>query len=865
MANDLKININGAEYSIEGDDLATEATLRALLAATRKQNQNRATDEEKRRRSDEFNRRKQQMEDERRKKINDQLSQGTNSFSNASKATGGIFGSLRDKMGGLLGKINPLGLLMGGLGTIVGGVISVFSAMMGVVTEMTTSMKELYASGARFNLNMSEMARNAGEAGMGITQFVGFLNKNQAAIAQFGSGSITDSVDNFRKITKTLFGTAKAGLVGLGMSMEEVGQVLADYSTIQQYLTGQSITTRHLNESEAEVTARIVRDTTRYVNTLDGMARATGKTRDELNALAQNMAKDVDINATLRALNLPADRRDELIKFTTLVSSLGGSTMLAGVKSVLQLGTLTGETASAFARVGPQLGSEITRITMGLANGSIKQEEAQEMYTNALANNAEAIGATLGLIPEESRNQAEKDIVAAAQQALERRALQKKQLLEMKEAMAKQRKLDIDKADILISDVEAATELNKKRSAEVAATEQMNQALAKAKAILPTILLKIFANKTFQDVWENIFGETGVISRVSGKILDLLKPGQTIMGFFSGLYDALATEMRGAWKFIAEMLAPVMKWIGDKVEYFLNTTVKEWFGNVLTAVPGLKVVGEVMVAEAQKLRALTEATSGVRGAAADKPALTTAEDNKDPELLRLKEQRAQLVRDSEELIASRNSSARRATEAKAKLEAAEKAYEDSEGIDLDSPTGRGVATKAATDALTQARKEYDAANESAILVTQAITEALPGYTKNIQNVDAAIVARDAALKAAADKAAAAEQAATPAAAAPTAPVGTPASEALAREVGAVQPTTPAAPAVETPKAEETASGGTTTPGTNTSGAGPTALNTVGAKNPMFDPYNMEVLDVLRGIRDNTYGKPSATGGPVMQV
>lgn len=587
MAN--SININGTEYRIEGDDLATEATLKALLAAVERMRSSSGTGTGAG--ASPAAAAGEQLSDAINDVTNDvngysqtisMLGRANESIITAANTSGSLLGGL----GGMFGKISgtlvrfmPQLLI---LEKVVGGLIAVFGAIMGVVEEMTGTIKEMYAAGVRFQGGLVEVSRLAGLAGMDIKEFGNLISKNSAAVARFGNGSINQGAKKMTEFARELtFGTAN--LAGLGVTVGEAAQYMTDYADNQQRMNGINIMARRAGESDLDVKKRVTKETQDYIEDLDMLARATGKTREEMNKIINDLSKDVDLKSTMAMLQLPAKQKDEVIKFGALLSSLpGGDTMMKGLKDMLQFGTMTGETAKAFATVAPQLQGTFASITTDLKAGKISAAQATDAMMDAMGGQADKIAQTLGRIPESMRTQAQKDLLAMAVAAQERQQAREGDIKAlMAEGMTRK---------------QAENKLKKQREEEIAANEKFKDASKRLGSIIPTFLAMIAKSKFFTTT-------IGMISDVIGKFANFMvnlfdtkgKVGGGLFKVFNlvGSAVGLVGKVIGAiWKSIFQPIINIvwpvveglMSIIGNVADVF--GAIFDFFGGIIDFLSG---------------------------------------------------------------------------------------------------------------------------------------------------------------------------------------------------------------------------------------------------------------------------------------
>jgi len=561
MAN--SININGTEYRIEGDDLATEATLRSLVAA-----------------------------------MNRLASASARSGGGSSNAGGGaadagaalnqgldeVAGNLDDMSGSVIRmntQNNEIIRLQGGTAkgfNILGGAakalggafklvqgafmigVAIVSAAFGAVDKMADTVKEMNASGIRFQGGFAELAAAAGSAGLSVEELGRLMTQNHAAVARFGGGNMNEGAKRLTAFSRELvFGKAK--LAGLGIGVSEAAQYLADYADIQQNLTHQDITRARAGETAADVQKRVTASTADYVSDLDSLARSTGKTREEMNKMMADFAKNPDFTATLDMLGLAGEEKNSVMKFATMLQGLpGGETLVSAFGDLLQFGTMTGDTAAAFATVGPQLQNTFTGIADKLKSGAITEEQARDEMANAMGDNAEQISKTLGAIPQAQRTQAQKDLLMAANAAKANKAAREGEVIEFMKTAAGRNK----------TFAEAEKAMNDQRSAELESQKQLQDIKTKFGGMFESLILKIFGSKVFLTLFDKI--TTG----------------------FQTLADFIYSAIKKVDPYIAKFDTVVMPIVNKMIKFFSDVfgKVSEILGKI-DITSALSILGEI--------------------------------------------------------------------------------------------------------------------------------------------------------------------------------------------------------------------------------------------------------------------------------
>lgn len=503
-----------------------------------------------------------EMQKEAQKKIEDELKGlRTDARSDAKEArkekptnniTSGIASFAKD----ISSWISPLKIAGFGLGVLA----TVTGAAVGAVQEMTKTITIMYSSGARFQGEMFNLAAQAGLAGMSIEDFGAMIAKSQGAIARFGGGSLSDGARKMGQFAQTLaFGDAK--LAGLGLGIKEISELLVDYSDNQRTLNDNNITALDTGETQEMADARVLRGTQNYIQGLDSLARATGKTRDEMNNLVKDLSKDVDLRANLSRLGLSNEQRDDIVRVGTMLTTLGGPSMMTGLNSMMQFGTMTGDTASAMAIIGGDFADTFYDVTAKLRSGQITGDEALQKLQKSWADNAESMSDALGNIPEQSRTQAMKEMVAGAFMA---KRQQEAREGELKEYIKQQRA----RGEAIKTDAELTKEFDEQRSKEAADMVKMNTMMTKIRNVIPAMLARIFANDTFQRFFNWMID----------KLTTLTDSLLTVIDHSTGIWDMVKNVATNIWtNGIKPIFADMGRWLYDDVLAPIGKFIKDWW------------------------------------------------------------------------------------------------------------------------------------------------------------------------------------------------------------------------------------------------------------------------------------------------
>jgi len=593
MAN--SININGQEYVIEGDELGSESTLRSLRNIMEGMSKNADKYEKIREKAERANL-------DVLKKTNEELDEYSKLTGKANKESGE----------GFMKDFNPLGMASNILGKITGSITGavelitgVLATLVGALEKASSVLAEMYASGARFQGSLAELNRQAFLSGLGLEEFAKLISKNQAALTRFGDGSVKEGARRMGDLAQEItFG--EKGLAGLGITVGQAAQYLVDYADIQQRINGVNVVNAQSTTKGTASYNKMISSVTRYVEDLDNMALMTGKTRDELHALNMELAKDPVFFANLSGVAPKA--AEEFTKFATAMQSIGGPAIMDFINQVSQFGGAFGEVAVPLQRLAPQLQGPLTQIIQQLREGYIDNDTAMsrvsEMFDEKTVKQIQSGYQQLGL----AATQLDKNLVSLAQNSLMTNQALERAVAQNYENLNKGKKW----ADLDNKQKKAALEdYRKQRSDEAKMVQEMNTKMLQLRGTFSSFILKFFENDTVKTVWNNLFGQGGILDKLSKTLLNILgDKDSTFAQKMTKAFTAAWESMRGVVDLIITPIWDKMK--EGIVELFrgpIADGIKQMFGEMLIAA-GAVETGRRLIEDSRLGRAASEAGYG---------------------------------------------------------------------------------------------------------------------------------------------------------------------------------------------------------------------------------------------------------------
>lgn len=166
----------------------------------------------------------------------------------------------------------------------IGELMGVFSKIIGYAEGLLESYRNITKAGASFSGNLYEMARAASRSYMSMDQFANIINNNSEFFATMG-GNVQKGVDTFVTLQNQMMGPGSKyskALLGLGYTSEEVAQGLIDIMKSGVVM----------NKGQLQNNEKLFSSTAFYLGELDGLAKMTGKRRDQIAKEVEDAEQD---------------------------------------------------------------------------------------------------------------------------------------------------------------------------------------------------------------------------------------------------------------------------------------------------------------------------------------------------------------------------------------------------------------------------------------------------------------------------------------------------------------------------------------------------------------------------------------------
>ena len=192
------------------------------------------------------------------------------------------------------------------------GVVNMFGRLARFQEEGLESYQKMTKAGVNFGGSLTDMRTAAASTYMTLTQFSDLMKNNSASFAKMG-GSVDAGARAFVGISNTLNkGEMGTGLRALGYTTQEVNQGMIDYISISG----------GRNRQEMQDTKQLAKESTNYLEQLDGLSKLTGESKE---ALAAKMKDDAAAQAFEGyLLTLDKDGREKAIAARLEAEARGG-------------------------------------------------------------------------------------------------------------------------------------------------------------------------------------------------------------------------------------------------------------------------------------------------------------------------------------------------------------------------------------------------------------------------------------------------------------------------------------------------------------------------------------------------------------
>ena len=239
-----------------------------------------------------------------------------------------------------------------------------FGAAASAATAVSDAFVKASGSGASFNGSVVEMTRAAGQAGMTLDAFAGFISSNGEAMVALG-GTTADGAKRFGELSKSIR-TNSRDLYALGYSTSDLNEGIASYAQNLRIMG------RNENMSNRE----LVEGSKSYLKEMDMLAKITGESRKEKEEERKQLMQNIKYQAFASQLS------DESQKELQLLIQSYPKELQGFVKDAVMSGTLTMEANQKQAHA---LGGTMNQI-LGIRQKLLKDERVGDSIIQGALN-----------------------------------------------------------------------------------------------------------------------------------------------------------------------------------------------------------------------------------------------------------------------------------------------------------------------------------------------------------------------------------------------------------------------------------------------------------------------------------------------
>lgn len=271
--------------------------------------------------------------------------------------------------GGLLTGQQNLSYFSGAVvdaGTMFGNTVGkVVHGMVQFAEGTLQEYQNLTAIGATFGKEITEMKVTAAQLGLSVEEMTNFIRDNNRSLRAFG-GTTDQAINRFRALSTTVLDSAELGtqLRRLGFTTADINENLALYGELTD---ANSRRDRLSVEQQAEAAKGLMVE-------LDGLAKLTGKQRQQLADEMRDRRRQGDVNAFLMGKTAEEQQAfvTELVK---IQNTLGQDAADAFVDIALRGAPTTEATRGAMLAMG-NAANDLYSAASAFNSGSISQFES---------------------------------------------------------------------------------------------------------------------------------------------------------------------------------------------------------------------------------------------------------------------------------------------------------------------------------------------------------------------------------------------------------------------------------------------------------------------------------------------------------
>ena len=239
----------------------------------------------------------------------------------------------------------------------LGGVIN---GLVQFAEQSLTEYQTLSGIGASFGKEMSQIKMSAAEMGLSVADMTKLLQENSSQLRAFG-GTTDAAVNRFRMFSKSVLDS------NVGTELRRLGYTAADINEtllLTGEINAQSSDFQRMTDTQRAESAK------NLATQMDGLAKLTGKQRDQIAQEMRKQRRDGQVQAFL--MGKSSDAQQAFTGALTSISSTMGGQFSEVFKDISVLGTVTKDNAAAFQAMGPQAQEAMNRAAAAYNAGDIE-------------------------------------------------------------------------------------------------------------------------------------------------------------------------------------------------------------------------------------------------------------------------------------------------------------------------------------------------------------------------------------------------------------------------------------------------------------------------------------------------------------
>lgn len=262
---------------------------------------------------------------------------------------------------------NAFRVLPGPLGAIAG----TFGTLLKLQEEQFESYKKLSNAGINLGGNLDLIRSSASRMGLSMDQLSGLMVKNSEAISRLGGGSDA-AMKSFINLS-TQMNSSQTGLHlrALGYTTEQLNEGMLQYLSV----------TGGRTSKEMQNTGKLIASTGEYLEQLDGLARITGKNRQEQQDALAEASKNAAFQAKLAGMN--EDDRKKAMEGMAQAMALGGKGAVDAFQSKL-MGVAPDKAGAMFEATASRTAAVVSGIVDQVNDKSKKSLDSTANMINGM-------------------------------------------------------------------------------------------------------------------------------------------------------------------------------------------------------------------------------------------------------------------------------------------------------------------------------------------------------------------------------------------------------------------------------------------------------------------------------------------------